>query len=149
MSDLTPTKKIQQKISKIKEQEAKLKNQERKIRTKKLIELGGLVKKSGLENLTSNFLYGALLSIKDQSLNIEKMKQWETLGGSTFNAEKREETLKIVTVSLKEKPTSDIKESFKKIGLKWNALRSEFEGRIDLEMSQSKIELCGGTITLL
>ena len=53
--------------------EKALKETMRRERTKKLIEIGGLVAKAGIDTLDTHALYGALLSIK------EKMNKTETL----------------------------------------------------------------------
>ncbi len=55
-----------QKIS-IMGKEKALKETERRERTKKLIEMGGLISKAGIDTLDTNALYGALLSIKEKN----------------------------------------------------------------------------------
>lgn len=57
--------KLQQKKAKIITEEAKLKIKERKARTRRLIEMGGLIAKAKLDNLSSNSLFGALVSLKN------------------------------------------------------------------------------------
>ena len=52
--------KLQQKKAKIITEEAKLKIIERKVRTRRLIELGGLIAKAKLDDLPTNSLFGAL-----------------------------------------------------------------------------------------
>ncbi len=55
----------EQQKARLAEQEAKLKTAERKFRTRRLVEVGSLVDKTGLLDLESNTLYGALLSLRD------------------------------------------------------------------------------------
>jgi Conjugal transfer protein TraD len=54
-----------QQKARLAEQEAKLKDAGRKARTRRLIEAGGLIEKTGLLDLDANALYGALLSLRD------------------------------------------------------------------------------------
>ncbi|MGN6670230.1 MAG: conjugal transfer protein TraD [Candidatus Nucleicultricaceae bacterium] len=55
---------IEAKKNKLKQLESHVKTMERKTRTRRLIELGGLVAKAGLEDLESNTLLGGLLNLK-------------------------------------------------------------------------------------
>ncbi len=55
----------EQQKAKLAEAEARLKLDERKQRTRRLVEADALVEKTGLLDLDSNALYGALLSVRD------------------------------------------------------------------------------------
>ena len=79
----------EQQKARLAEQEAKLKDAGRKARTRRLIEAGGLVEKTGLLDLDPNALYGALLSLRDGSSNAKQVEQWAALGGRTFAREAR------------------------------------------------------------
>ena len=80
-------KKLEQKKQKLKAQEQKLKLQMRKQRTQRLIELGGLISKAGLDDLPSNVFYGALLHVKNNLA--EHKNAWELAGGKAFNNDKK------------------------------------------------------------
>ena len=54
----------EQQKARLADQEAKLKDAGRKVRTRRLIEAGGLIEKTGLLDLDTNALYGALLSLR-------------------------------------------------------------------------------------
>ncbi|KJV73650.1 conjugal transfer TraD family protein [Orientia tsutsugamushi str. TA716] len=45
--------------------EVNLKIKERKMRTRRLIEMGGLVAKANLDHLPTNTLFGAIVSLKE------------------------------------------------------------------------------------
>ncbi len=77
----------EQSKARLAEVEAKLKLDERKQRTRRLVEAGALVEKTGLLELDSNALYGALLSLRDGAADTKKVEQWATLGGRTFARE--------------------------------------------------------------
>ncbi|AZO46340.1 conjugal transfer protein TraD [Mesorhizobium sp. M7D.F.Ca.US.005.01.1.1] len=72
---------------------------ERRKRTRQLIELGGLVAKAGIVDLTADdraVIYGALLSIasKLQSHEGEHARNlWTAKGRQAFDAERREEQM--------------------------------------------------------
>jgi hypothetical protein len=58
--------KLEQKKARLVMQETRLKIQERKRRTRRLIEIGGLVVKAELDFLSSNAIYGGLLAMHKQ-----------------------------------------------------------------------------------
>src|SRR3989338_2466473 len=77
---------ITQRINKLKEMEASLNVQERKRRTRRLIELGGLVSKAHLDTWDSNTLLGAFLYLKES--DPLQRDAWTHKGGATFAMEK-------------------------------------------------------------
>jgi hypothetical protein len=79
----------EQQKARLAEQEAKLKDAERRARTRRLIEAGGLVEKTGLLDLESNALYGALLSLRDGAGDEDQVGKWAALGGRAFAHEAR------------------------------------------------------------
>lgn len=136
---MTPTNILEQKKTRlmqlknrIRDQEALLKSQERKDRTRRLIELGGLVAKAQLDHLPSNAIYGSLLYIKEQLTNNAKLQdQWAHQGGAAFS--KSERLKAAVIVSFSEKPSADICLQMRALGLKWNAIRKEWQGHTDMQ----------------
>jgi len=83
-------KSIEQRMNKLKEMEASLNVQLRKKRTRRLIELGGLVSKAQLEDWNANTLLGALLSLKERESDARQLDEWSYKGGSAFNEGKRQ-----------------------------------------------------------
>lgn len=79
-------KHIAQRMNKLKEMEASLNVQERKRRTRRLIELGGLVSKAHLDTWDSNTLLGAFLCLKES--DPLQREAWTHKGGAAFAAEK-------------------------------------------------------------
>ncbi len=80
-------KKLEQRKNRIKQLEASLAIQERKNRTRRLIELGGLVSKAQLENWNANALLGGLLSLKEKEMDASQMNMWSHKGGVAFSGE--------------------------------------------------------------
>ena len=123
-------KKLEQKKARVKQEELMLKLRERKSRTRHLIELGGLVTKAGIDNLPSDILLGALLSL-NESLNENDriISSWKIMGETFFTKEIKDKIAILLT--FKEQPDSDIRTLIRSHGLKWNALRKEWYGYIN------------------
>ena len=123
-------KKLEQKKARVKQEELMLKLRERKSRTRHLIELGGLVTKAGIDNLPSDILLGALLSL-NESLNENDriISSWKIIGETFFTKEIKDKIAILLT--FKEQPDSDIRTLIRSHGLKWNALRKEWYGYIN------------------
>jgi len=79
---------ITQRMNKLKEMEASLNVKERKKRTRRLIELGGLVSKAHLDTWDSNTLLGAFLFLNETSQT--QRDSWTHKGGAAFATEKTE-----------------------------------------------------------
>lgn len=114
------------KKNRLKQLESHVKTMERKTRTRRLIELGGLVSKAGLEDLESNALLGGLLNLK-QLLSDQKMKEeFAHQGGQAFAKENQNKSP--VIVKFDEKPDEETRSKMRELGLKWNAIRGEWQG---------------------
>lgn len=81
-------KKLEQRKNRLKQLESVLKIQERKQRTRRLIELGGLVSKAKLDSWNSNALLGGLLFLKEKESDVVQIEVWAHRGGVEFAAEK-------------------------------------------------------------
>ncbi|OJW51838.1 MAG: hypothetical protein BGO67_07390 [Alphaproteobacteria bacterium 41-28] len=81
-------KRLEQRKNRLKQLEASLNIQERKNRTRRLIELGGLVFKAKLEDWNSNALLGGLLSLKEKESDTQQMDVWIRQGGVAFSSGK-------------------------------------------------------------
>jgi len=78
---------LERQKARLQSQEQKLKLTERKKRTRRLIELGGLIVKAELEELNNNTLLGALLSLKQHMTNNETiLHDWTEQGAKAFEA---------------------------------------------------------------
>ncbi|MCB1075273.1 MAG: conjugal transfer protein TraD [Simkania sp.] len=137
-------KKLELKKSRLDAKEKKLKEKERKIRTRRLIELGGLVAKSGIEDLNNNELLGALLEIHEARKDEAKVKKWKEKGAKAFEKE-HEEKGEALVVTFDEEPERDIKSQLRDLGFSWNRFRKEWYGygkeeEIKKMFSNAKIE---------
>jgi hypothetical protein len=78
-------KSIEQRMNRLQSQGAALNIQLRKQRTRRLIELGGLVSKAQLEDWNANTLLGAFLFLKEQEAHASQLDEWAYRGGNAFS----------------------------------------------------------------
>jgi tRNA C32,U32 (ribose-2'-O)-methylase TrmJ len=87
----THLKSIQRNIAYLSRQYARIKSLERKKDTRRKIELGGLIKKAGLDEEATAVLYGLLLEAKEKIEGKDKdylRKGWRLRGDLAFTREK-------------------------------------------------------------
>lgn len=61
------------------------------------------------------------------------MDSWVHKGGIAFSSETPSTPKSSVIVKFEEKPSDEIRNSLKSLGLKWNPLRQEWEGHTNIE----------------
>lgn len=139
---------LEQKKNRLVAEEIKLRLKERKMRTRHLIEVGGLVTKACLDNLPTNTLYGAFLFLASSLESNHAIKdEWAKLGKATLDQEQT--TKQAVILKFEQKPSSEIRQTIRGYGLKWNQLREEWYGYVvdihtlksDLGTIEYKIEI--------
>jgi hypothetical protein len=120
----------EQQKARLAEQEAKLKDAERKARTRRLIEAGGLVEKTGLLGLDANALYGALLSLRDGVDNPKQVEQWTALGGRAFarEARLRDEGKEPLVLTFPSPLAKDATAPLRAAGFRFNKVFQHWEG---------------------
>jgi hypothetical protein len=121
--------KLEQKKNRLIAEETRLKLKERKMRTRHLIEVGGLVTKAGLDYLSTNTLYGALLSIATSLETNQVIKdEWTKIGKTKLDQEQTNKNA--VILKFAQEPSSEIRKVIKNHSLKWNKLRQEWYGYV-------------------
>lgn len=141
-------KKLSLKKSRIEARERFIKEKERKIRTRKLIELGGIVVKSGVQALNNNQLLGALIQIRNQMSKESNRSKWKEEGAAAFEKEERKNGTPLI-VSFEREPERDIKEKLRDLGLRWNRFRREWEGCCDQQVIKKELEGRSAKITVV
>lgn len=119
---------------------------DRKIRTRRLIELGGIVVKAKMDHLDADLLLGALIYAKEQLSDIPNLDQaYAKLGAIAFKKAKglRDK----VVVRFKDKPDTSIRQKIRSLGLKWDYKAQEWHGYIS-DMDQLKEALQGFSYTI-
>ncbi|KJV52722.1 conjugal transfer TraD family protein [Orientia tsutsugamushi str. Gilliam] len=124
---------LQQKKARLIIDEVNLKIKERKMRTRRLIEMGGLVAKANLDHLSANTLFGAIVSLKEtltQHPNVQD--HWTTIGKDIFDKEQQNKAA--VILKFASEPDENTKRHIRLHGLKWNSFRQEWCGHVkDIE----------------
>jgi hypothetical protein len=122
--------KLEQKKNRIAIEEVRLREKERKARTRRLIEIGGLIVKADLDYLPNNTLYGALLSVAEELENkgAEIKATWSIKGNKAFNDENKNVTA--IIVKFTREPLAQVKKIIRNLGLKYNSLRKEWYGYV-------------------
>lgn len=124
---------LERQKARLQSQEQKLKTLERKKRTRRLIELGGLLVKAELEELNNNTLLGALLSLKHHMASNEAiLSEWTELGAQAFDVQNQttesgSEILPLV-ITFNSEPPRELKSQLRDLNFKWNPFRKEWYG---------------------
>ena len=122
---------------------------ERKERTKKLIELGGLVAKAGLDSLNTKTFYGALMSLSAQKEDLNVINSWQEQGTIAFAKDSKNQDGVSLVIQFNEKPTPEVRTQIRALGLRWNAIRQEWQGKCRLELARALAEQYGGVLITL
>ena len=130
---------LEQKKNRLIAEETRLKLKERKMRTRHLIEVGGLITKAGLDYLSTNTLYGALLSIASSLETNQVIKDECTKIGKT-KLDQEQTNKHAVILKFEQEPSSEIRQAVRNHGLKWNKLRTEWYGYVS-DLDSLKVEL--------
>ena len=143
--------KLERLKAKLQSHEQKLKLTERKKRTRRLIELGGLIVKADLEKLNNNTLLGALLSLKHHMTRNEAiLSEWTEQGAKAFEALDQNQTIGAdktpVVITFKSEPQRELKSQLRDLNFKWNPFRKEWYGYGNLHELKSFIKPANGTV---
>ena len=137
----------EQQKAKLAEAEARLKLDERRQRTRRLVEAGALVEKTGLLDLDSNALYGALLSLREGADDKAQVEKWTTLGGRTFDreAKARDEGKEAVLLSFPMPLAKDATVALRKAGFRYSKVMQHWEGLARFDEASTLAKAHGGT----
>jgi hypothetical protein len=146
--------KLERQKARLQSQEQKLKLTERKKRTRRLIELGGLIVKAELEELNNNTLLGALLSLKSSIAKSETViPEWTEQGANAFEAQKQREgegedgaDSTPLVITFKTEPARELKSQLRDLNFKWNPFRKEWYGYGNIKELTSIISSAKGTV---
>ena len=137
----------EQQKAKLAEAEARLKLDERRQRTRHLVEAGALVEKTGLLDLDSNALYGALLSLRDGVDDKAQVEKWTALGGRTFarEAKARDEGKEPLLLTFGAPLPKDATTALRKAGFRYSKVMQHWEGLARFDEASTLAKAHGGT----
>lgn len=129
------------------QEQARLKIMQRKERTRRLIELGGLAVKAGIDGLSTAALYDRFLAIATEARDPAAVAHWERAGSRHFQ---KEEDAKVVAVARYVGTIeTELTASMRSIGFRWNRLLHQWEGKVNFTEAKALVEGMGGTIELV
>jgi hypothetical protein len=126
------------------QEEARLKKLQRNERTRRLIKLGGLAVKAGIDDLPANALYACFLRIARDALDPRAIQTWEREGAKHFQ---READARVVAVAkFSEKIAPEVAASLRALGFRWNRYLGQWEGKVEFGEAKKTVEGTGGRI---
>lgn len=118
---------INQLMDKLEKKQKMLKEKGRKIHTRKLIKAGELISRAGIEHLDPTTLLGALLEIKERSLDENNIKSWSAKGEVLLIRDKQDGIQPLI-LTFGAEPSTLAKSTLKNLKFKWNPFRKEWCG---------------------
>jgi hypothetical protein len=121
---------FEQQKARLADAEAKLKIAEKKAYNRRLAEAGGLVAKAGLDRLSAETLFGALLSLNENAQDPKTVQQWTNAGSRALARESDAavKDLDPIIVNLPGKANKDTEGALRKAGFRFNRILGHWEG---------------------
>jgi len=130
--------------AKAEQEAARLKIMQRKERTRRLIEIGGLAVKAGIDTLPTTALYDRFMAIAAEAGDARTVERWAQAGARHFQ---KEEDLRVVAIARFEgKIGLELTATLRSIGFRWNRFLKQWEGKVDYPAAAALVEEQGGTI---
>lgn len=131
--------------AKAEQEAARLKEMQRKERTRRLIEIGGLAVKAGIDALPTTALYDRFVQIAAEARDERAVAQWEQAGARHFQTE--EDTRVVAVARFDHKIEPELSATLRSIGFRWNRFLKQWEGKVDFDAAAALVEEQGGTIS--
>jgi hypothetical protein len=126
------------------QEEARLKKLQRNERTRRLIKLGGLAVKAGIDELPANALYACFLRIAKDAQDKRAVAAWEREGGRYFQ---READSRVVAVArFSDKIAPEVAASLRALGFRWNRYLGQWEGKVEFADAKKTVEEAEGKV---
>lgn len=139
-------KAYEQQKARLAQTEAKLKAAEKAAHIRRLIQSGRLMERAGLDPLSPEALYGALLTLRPSCEDTKKVEQW-TVAGARAMAEEVNDELNTSSPIVLTFPTTmrgEAAEMLRAQGFRFNRLLKHWEGLGKLDQALTLAELHGG-----
>ena len=136
-----------QRKQKAEQDEARLKRMQRQQRTSRLIEIGGLAVKAGIDGLPATALYDRFLYIAAGAIDPDAVKRWERAGAQHFQKEEDKRVVAVARFATKIEP--ELAATLRSIGFRWNRYLKQWEGNVDFDEALILVEGQCGSIEKL
>lgn len=137
----------EQQKARLAETEAKLKEAERRARTRRLIEIGGLVEKASLSELSNEALFGALLSLRSGAGTAKQREQWAAVGSEALaeDAQACDSGAEPIVLTFPSAIDKDAASILRTNGFRYNKVLRHWEGLADFDDARALAASHGGT----
>jgi len=123
-----------------------LRSADAKARTHKLIGLGGLVAKAGLDHLDSATLLGALLDVAALAGREPTMlATWKAAGGKAMNVASTDVRRPLI-VKFSKPADTEVRKGLRALKLRWSEVRQEWDGFADPVAVEALVRPAGGIV---
>ena len=130
--------------AKAEQEAARLKLIQKKERTRRLIDIGGLAVKAGIDELPATALYACFMHIAKEAQNPDTVTRWERAGSRFFQ---EEEDLRVVAVArFLDKVEPEVAAALRSAGFRWNRFLKQWEGKVLWDEAAAMVNSQGGTI---
>lgn len=136
-------KQLSEKRVQIELKERLLRTKERKRQTRRLIELGSMLKRCGIDTWDDATLMGAFLEIQQQGKEAGKIEGWKKRGGSFTQTS----ALPLIVSSTQEVPDA-FRQIMKDKRFKWNIFRKEWYGYGVKEEIEELVKAYNGKVVI-
>lgn len=137
---------IAQRKAKAEQQEAQLRDMQRKERTRRLIEIGGLAAKAGIDGLSTAALYDRFLDIAAGAKDPKAVAAWTEAGGRRLHIEGQDGSRIVAIAKFTDKLPPEYTALLRGVGFKWNRFLVHWEGEVEWDSARPLVESKGGTI---
>lgn len=117
--------KLKQLKAKVEEEKKRIQIRKNKEESRKLIEKGKIIRESALSNWDKETLLGAMIEIKERSLEEESLHLWKKRGKERLDKNQNKQLI----VSFKKEINEEVKILLKKMHFYWNRFRKEWYGK--------------------
>jgi len=136
------------KMTRLSARENKMRSEDRKARTARLVRLGGLVAKAGLDTWDEAALLGGLVAlVKAVENDPSKLAAWKAEGGKMLVTRSSEDVRKPLIVSFANgEPAPGIRKGLRALKLRWSDVRREWDGYADPAAVTALVGPVGGQV---
>jgi len=133
--------------AKAEQEAARLKLIQKKERTRRLIELGGLAVKAGIDELPPTALYACFMHIAKEAKNPDTLTRWERIGSKHFQ---EEEDMRVIAIArFPDKVEPELAAALRSAGFRWNRFLKQWEGKVLWDEAASMVKGQGGSIDMV
>lgn len=135
------------KMARLSARESKMRDEDRKARTARLVRLGGLVAKAGIDTWDEATLLGGFQALaRAIEHDPNKLATWKAEGGKMLVTRTSEERRPLIVSFPNGEPTPGIRKGLRALKLRWSDVRREWDGYADPAAVTALVGPVGGQV---